>query len=346
MSAPPIPKLDNDVDLMLDIFTHSSLRYPNAPLNDDYGDTARLADLGAKILDAVVSYHFFAHKPNKTVAEIQEERKTILGPTNLSAWLDTYGLKNKLRANPSEIEAILADPAEMAHFFHIYVGALYIRNGLAPVQTWISALIDPTVEVVIPGPPSAQQPTAHHQHQPPLNLYQMYGMQQHGMQGQQALQGMQEKGMQYDQGSFYGGASSSGKPPSYGQQSYHGYSPAPSHSSFASPPPQPNEPPPPTPSGAPPPQPPPPAGAPPPFGYSAASTLSLVSLALVNQTASQQGISVTYPAEQTGPPHLPTWTVRCCMNGIERGRGVGKSMKVAKEEAARQAWAAMGWGPS
>jgi len=34
------------------------------------------------------------------------------------------------------------------------------------------------------------------------------------------------------------------------------------------------------------------------------------------------------------------------VNGQERGRGIGKSQKIAKEEAARQAWAAMRWGPS
>lgn len=31
------------------------------------------------------------------------------------------------------------------------------------------------------------------------------------------------------------------------------------------------------------------------------------------------------------------------VNGKECGRGTGKSQKIAKEEAARQAWAAMGW---
>jgi len=40
--------------------------------------------------------------------------------------------------------------------------------------------------------------------------------------------------------------------------------------------------------------------------------ISLVNLALVNQTASQKGIHVSYPAEQVGPSHQPTWTVRCC----------------------------------
>ena len=59
----------------------------------------------------------------------------------------------------------------------------------------------------------------------------------------------------------------------------------------------------------------PPPGAPPPLPSSPPpampSSMSLVTLALVNQTAAQKGFTVTYPAEQVGPPHQPTWTVRC-----------------------------------
>jgi len=98
------------------------------------------------------------------------------------------------------------------------------------------------------------------------------------------------------------------------------------------------------PTGAPPPLPNSPPNSPPPAMPS--SSMSLVTLALVNQTAAQKGFTVTYPAEQVGPPHQPTWTVKCFLNGQERGRGIGKSQKVAKEEAAKQAWAAMRWGPS
>ena len=60
----------------------------------------------------------------------------------------------------------------------------------------------------------------------------------------------------------------------------------------------------------------PPLGAPPPLPSSPppvmpSSSMSLVTLALVNQTAAQKGFTVTYPAEQVGPPHQPTWTVKC-----------------------------------
>lgn len=62
-----------------------------------------------------------------------------------------------------------------------------------------------------------------------------------------------------------------------------------------------------------------PPGPPPPLpGYApnsptrSGSILNVVNLALVNQTAAQKGYAVTYPAEQVGQAHQPTWTVRCC----------------------------------
>ncbi|KAF8650039.1 hypothetical protein AX16_005456 [Volvariella volvacea WC 439] len=68
------------------------------------------------------------------------------------------------------------------------------------------------------------------------------------------------------------------------------------------------------------------------------------SLVVVNQTAMQLGCHLSYSATQTGPAHLPTWTVACLVDGVERGRGIGRNQKVAKEDAAKQAWENMGWG--
>jgi dsRNA-specific ribonuclease len=102
-----------------------------------------------------------------------------------------------------------------------------------------------------------------------------------------------------------------------------------------------------------------PTGVPPPLPSSPTN----VTLALVNQTAAQKSCNISYPASQQGQSHLPTWTVRCVskchfsgflqrvyvvlttckVNGVEKGIGIGKSQKVAKEEAAKQAWVAMGW---
>jgi hypothetical protein len=112
------------------------------------------------------------------------------------------------------------------------------------------------------------------------------------------------------------------------------------------------------PDAMPPPESPPqqPVAPPPPFPN------SVNQLAFLNQTATKLGFNVTYPAQAMGPPHLPTWTVQCLsalsfyifsswfpkfptVNGVEKGRGVGKNQKIAKEEAARQALHAMGWAP-
>uniref|UniRef100_A0A0W0FAU2 DRBM domain-containing protein n=1 Tax=Moniliophthora roreri TaxID=221103 RepID=A0A0W0FAU2_MONRR len=93
-------------------------------------------------------------------------------------------------------------------------------------------------------------------------------------------------------------------------------------------PPQPSSPPPPTPSSA-----------------STSGLLPLPMLSLVNQLAAQLRMDIRYDGESTGPPHQPTWTVKCMIQNIERGQGIGRSQKAAKEEAARQAWVNMGWGP-
>jgi ribonuclease-3 len=87
----------------------------------------------------------------------------------------------------------------------------------------------------------------------------------------------------------------------------------------------------------------PPASPPPPLP---ASTIGQgVFLASFNQTASQRGLKIEWEAKQSGPGHALTWNVECLVGGISKGHGVGKSKQLAKEEAARQAQAAMGWGP-
>ena len=63
----------------------------------------------------------------------------------------------------------------------------------------------------------------------------------------------------------------------------------------------------PPPPSQPPPPPPPPDYSAPLSGYN-----NGISLAVFNQVATQRGYAITWPAESTGPPHLPTWTVRCC----------------------------------
>ncbi|KAI0756773.1 hypothetical protein C8Q80DRAFT_1264791 [Daedaleopsis nitida] len=93
--------------------------------------------------------------------------------------------------------------------------------------------------------------------------------------------------------------------------------------------------------------PPPPAVAPPPLPANplAPAQPGSAFLPLFNQTAQQRRLDVQYPAQFAGPPHAGRWTVQCLVNGMEKGVGTGASKQLAKEEAARQAYYAMGWAP-
>ena len=116
-------------------------------------------------------------------------------------------------------------------------------------------------------------------------------------------------------------------------------------------------------------QPPPPTTKPPPLPPAQNHQVSY--LPLFNQTASQRRLGVEYTAKFFGPPHAGKWNVKCLggllpptacsasvwnwavladnlvdpttVNGIEKGEGSGLSKQLAKEEAAKQAFHAMGW---
>ncbi|KAJ7103383.1 hypothetical protein B0H15DRAFT_812091 [Mycena belliarum] len=251
MSIPPLPKIDGDVDIMFDIFTHKSLQ-GNHGTNDEYGDTNRLVELGARALQLALTSHFFYKRPVLTADEISEHAQKAISDTTLRDCLSASNIRAKYRGLPD----LLDSPEECRRFFHSYIGALYIRNGINHVQAWVSALVDPNANVNSFGTPPPQ-----------------FGI---------------------------------GMPP------------------------------------------PPPLSIPPPLPQHNSTPMQnsgypIVTLSLMNEKAMTRGVSVTYPAQSTGPSHAPTWTVSCCIQGIEKGRGTGSSQKKAKEEAARQAYQALGW---
>ena len=72
-SLPPFPKFDGDVDLMLDVYTHSSLR-PGASMNENYGDILRLEDIGTQVFNLAVTVHLHAERPTLNYEEIRASR--------------------------------------------------------------------------------------------------------------------------------------------------------------------------------------------------------------------------------------------------------------------------------
>ena len=71
-NLPSLPKIEGEnVDLVLDVYTHHSLQpSPQQLLNQEYGDTHRLAELGAKLLELAVTFHYYSKRPMLTASEI------------------------------------------------------------------------------------------------------------------------------------------------------------------------------------------------------------------------------------------------------------------------------------
>jgi len=121
-------------------------------MNEDYGDTDRLADLGARILDLTVTLHFYSRKPMLSISEIAQRRAQATTDENIEHWLNAYGIRQRLRFVPSETESV-DSPDELRRLFHTYIGALYIRAGMHTIQQWISPLIDSDAVPLVFEPP-------------------------------------------------------------------------------------------------------------------------------------------------------------------------------------------------
>ncbi|GBE77744.1 hypothetical protein BKA93DRAFT_757759 [Sparassis latifolia] len=262
----PAPKLRGDI--ILEVFTHQSLRFPGAPSNEEYGDNVRLSLLGDKILETAVTFTLFSKRPMLTSDDIVRRRDEILSLENIQNWIVGYGFREKVRCTPDAL-ATLDTPKEARLLFSSYVGAVYIQNGMETVQSWIGRLVDPDYEN-----------------------------------------------------------------PAIGADEPYAYKRAKTEP-MGSPPPNPSM------------QPPPPMNPPPPLPMNplAPAQPTAAFLPLFNQTANQRRLTVEYPAQFSGPAHAGRWTVQCIVNGIEKGQGNGPSKQLAKEEAARQAYYAMGWAP-
>lgn len=70
-SLPVAPKLRGDI--ILEVFTHRSLRFPGAPINEDseFGDNERLAVLGEKVLELAVTFALFTKRPMLKSVELE-----------------------------------------------------------------------------------------------------------------------------------------------------------------------------------------------------------------------------------------------------------------------------------
>ena len=59
-SFPPLPPIEGDYEIMLEIYTHESARNPADPPSLEYGSIDRLTALGRKAAEMAVYYHYFS----------------------------------------------------------------------------------------------------------------------------------------------------------------------------------------------------------------------------------------------------------------------------------------------
>ncbi|KDR85371.1 hypothetical protein GALMADRAFT_53029 [Galerina marginata CBS 339.88] len=145
---PPLPQIKSD--LVLQVFTHKSLRRPNAP-PADYGDNERLADLGKMAFEVAITYALFRKRPLLQASDITA--RTLLFSTMVADWVTYYKLRSKLCCHP-DVFSSLNSPRETNTLFHAYVGGLYVTSGPQAVNDWISGLVDQELESMFDEPPS------------------------------------------------------------------------------------------------------------------------------------------------------------------------------------------------
>lgn len=277
---PPLPKLTSE--LILQVYTHISLRRLSDNGPEEYGDNERLIELGKAVLDALTTFVLFNKRPMLKVADIRYQRSQTFSDERVEEWVTAYGMRQRLRCHP-DLFAALNTSKEARSIFYSYVGGIYVEHGPDTVREWITQLLRAEEEGFLES--SEPAPRQRLETPPPKKI----------------------KSEEFSPTIFVGAQPPRSPPPKF------------IHS-------------------------PPPHQAPPVIPNPLAPAQpSLPFLPLFNQTAAQRRVMVEYPAEFIGPPHAGRWTVRCIVNGIQKGVGSGSSKQVAKEEAARQAYYAMGW---
>ncbi|EIW86880.1 hypothetical protein CONPUDRAFT_86818 [Coniophora puteana RWD-64-598 SS2] len=317
--VPDLPRLSGDV--LLETFTHKSLR---VACNARYRDNERLTMLGRDVLDMITTQLLYFRSPRLKVDQIMMHKAMLLTDDTIDIWAKLYRLRNELRCDPSFVHTLESREQGRA-LFHAYLGAVFDQRGIKTVQEWIGALLRLSTNVFNDNPVTELGPGG----ATSSNTSGSTGIQQPAKRPK-----VEETPVSLS--SPPPPPPPGGPPGYYASSSPYGHTPMSHYNPYSVqpvPPPGPPPPPPPSPPRLPPPNP------------LAPAQPNLAFLPLFNQTAIQRGLTVQYSAAFDGPAHAGTWVVSCTVNGIEKGKGKGSSKQLAKEQAARDAYHAMGWAP-
>ncbi|KIK62784.1 hypothetical protein GYMLUDRAFT_260032 [Collybiopsis luxurians FD-317 M1] len=306
-----------------------------------------LIELGKMALQLVTTDFIFASQPLLSEEGIEAKRTSILEDDTILMWLDLYPQEKERFLRQQRLDPRSDNRKALVSFFLSYIGAVYTNNGRAthPVlQNWVVKLITlPRVESVFdPTAKSLSNVSLSEQCAPPdyasgsSNTSRLPTPPSSPVQPPRLhVQPTHSDSSIYSSGSTSSNTSLSSPnicspypQPSHGSTTlaHPSTSVNPSSLTICSPLPPPNVP-------------------------AQSSRLSLsntptsnvppsskITVQMVNEAAARNRYHISYPEEQVGPDHMPDWIVRCLIDGNERGRGIGKTKKDARQQAGCEAY--------
>nr|WP_041089920.1 ribonuclease III [Jeotgalibacillus soli] len=135
----------NDPKLLTKAFTHSS--YVNEHRRKPYEDNERLEFLGDAVLELSVSHYLFERYPTMSEGEMTKLRAAIVCEPSLVIFANELEFgKLILLGKGEEQTGGRMRPALLADVFEAFIGALYLDQGIEPVQVMLQKVIFPKVE--------------------------------------------------------------------------------------------------------------------------------------------------------------------------------------------------------
>lgn len=131
-------------ELLRQAFTHSS--YVNEHRMTDSRDNERLEFLGDAVLELTVSEFLYGKYPNRTEGELTKQRASIVCEPSLVHFAEKLQFgQYVLLGKGEELTGGRSRPALLADVFEAFIGALYLDQGLAPVQRFLGIHLFPFI---------------------------------------------------------------------------------------------------------------------------------------------------------------------------------------------------------
>ncbi|MFS0656053.1 ribonuclease III [Bacillus sp. 179-C3.3 HS] len=130
--------------LLYQAFTHSS--YVNEHRKKPYEDNERLEFLGDAVLELTISQFLFAKYPAMSEGDLTKLRAAIVCEPSLVSLAHELSFGDLvLLGKGEEMTGGRKRPALLADVFEAFIGALYLDQGLAPVETFLEAFVYPKI---------------------------------------------------------------------------------------------------------------------------------------------------------------------------------------------------------